>query len=106
MSFASDSDQLVLPASKANFLSMGKARFPFGIRMVQMEVFVIVVFIPVKLDMEVEAASFTDRHPIAKVHTGLIQCNRVKGGKHADIGNNGNIIFRMAVAERRHVADQ
>ena len=32
------------------------------------------------------------------VGTGLVQSHRVEGGKHAHVGNDGDVVARMAVA--------
>ncbi len=41
-----------------------------------------------------------------QIHTGLVQCNRVKGGQHADVGQDGCIVLAVAVAVRGDVRDQ
>ena len=42
----------------------------------------------------------------AGVYAGLIQCQRVEGGEHADVGQDGGIVAAVAVADRGHVLNQ
>ena len=51
-------------------------------------------------------ASCHNRLAVHGICTGYIQSNRVKGSKHAHIRNNGDIVFRMAVAVRGYIHDQ
>ena len=54
-------------------------------------------------------AELAVRHGIqfqAGVHTGLVQRHRVKGGKHAHVGQDGQVVLGMAVAEGADVDDQ
>ena len=64
------------------------------------------VFLSEGLDVPVQTASLADGHFVAEVDAGLIQGNRIKGGQHADIRDDGNVILGMAVTEGRDVADQ
>ena len=47
-----------------------------------------------------------NRLRVAQIRACAVQSNRVKGGQHSYIRDNRNIILRMTVAERRHVANQ
>lgn len=42
----------------------------------------------------------------AGIRTGLIQSQRIKGGKHPDIRQDGGIIFSMAVSVGGDIHDQ
>ena len=42
----------------------------------------------------------------AGIHTGLIQRQRIEGGEHTDIGQDGYIILPVAVTVRRHIHHQ
>lgn len=42
----------------------------------------------------------------AGIGAGLVECDRVEGSEHADVRQDGRIVFSMAVAVRRNVHDQ
>lgn len=95
----SDADQFILPAPKADFFGMSKSGFPFCIGMVQVEVFVIGILVPEKLDMLIQATALTGRFLVGQINAGLIQRNRIEGGQHADIRDDGNVVLAVTVTE-------
>ena len=102
----SDADQFILPAPEANFLGMGQPGFPLRVGMVQVEVFVIGILVPEQLDVLIQTAALTNRRFVGKIDTGLIQCNRIEGGQHPDIRDDGNVVFAVTVTEGRNITDQ
>ena len=53
-----------------------------------------------------ELAVLQNRLLVAERRGGNIQGNRIKGSQHPHVGNNGRIVFRMAVAIGGNIADQ
>ena len=78
---------------------MLKSRFPFRIRMVHVEVFMVRVFVPEFLHVIIQPAPRIHGHFVAQVNAGLIQRNRVKRRQHPDVRNNGYVVFCVAVTE-------
>ena len=73
---------------------------PVGIRVSIGEVIVVAVILFRK------KASCHNRLAIYGIYTGHIQGNRIKGGKHADIGNNRSVVLSMAVAVGGYIYHQ
>ena len=90
-------DQMVFLISESQVYGMINGRCPVGVR--------VCIFEMIVMDMGLFAqyTAVDDRLAVDCIDTGHIQCDRVKGGKHPYIWNDGHIIFCMAVAVRGNV---
>lgn len=92
-------NQLILVSSETDLHCMGHTASPLRIRMSHMEM-VVMLFISMFLKILTQDALLDRRHLVAQIRAGHIQSHGIKGRQHTHIGDNGNIIFRMAVAVR------
>jgi len=53
-----------------------------------------------------EAARGIDRRGVAEIRAGLVERDRVARRSHADVANERHVVHGVAVAMRRHVADE
>ena len=95
-----DFNQFIFTAAHAHFDSVFQTTFPVGVGMGIGEVVVVAMF------FFRQNAAFDDRLTVDRIGTCLVECYRVKRGKHTNIRNDWNIVFGMAVAVRRNVDDQ
>lgn len=89
-----NANQFIATASHADFLGMLGHHSPIGRGKNIAKV------IAVRMFRLIQRTSFDKRLSIASICTGYIQCDRIKRGKHTDIGNNRHIILAMAIAAR------
>lgn len=66
-------DQFVLTGPESDLFRVDESGFPFGIGMIQVEVFVVGIRIPELLPVPVQAAPFAYGNLVAPVHAGLVQ---------------------------------
>ena len=97
--------QFIFPGSKADLLPVNQHFLPVDIGIAVREM--IMMMMPVRFGQVVPQLTVPHRCCLlAQVHAGLIQCHRVKGGQHADIGQDRGIIFIMAVTVGRYIHNQ
>ena len=95
-----DFNQFIFTAAHAHFDSVFQTTFPVGVGMGIGEVVVVAMF------FFRQNTAFDDRLTVDRIGTCLVECYRVKRGKHTNVRNDWNIVFGMAVAVRRNVDDQ
>ena len=95
-------NQLIGLCAKAYFLAVFHAAFPVGFGRGVGKV-VVMVARALPGEVFIQQGARYHRHGVARIGAGHVQRNGVKAGKHAHIGNDGGVIFRMAVAVGRHL---
>ena len=93
-------NQLIFAVAHSHFDCVFQAAFPVGVWMRVSEMVVVAVF------LFGEDAAADHRLTVDCICAGLIQSDRVKGSEHADVGDNRDIVFRVAVAIRGDVDHQ
>ena len=97
--------QRIRAASKANFLRMLQCFPPAHVRIAVHEMISIIV--EVRIRKMISQLGIPNRLCLqTQIHTGLVQCNRIKGRQHADIRKNRRIVFSVTIAVRRNIRDQ
>ena len=94
----SDLNELVFSCTETDFFRVLKAALPFGIGVIEMEYIVVMVGVAELFNVVVQTAAGNGGHLVAQVCTCLIESDRVKGGEHTNIGNDGDVVFTVAVA--------
>ena len=90
-------DQFIGAAAEANLLGVFECLLPAYVRVAVQEM--VVMMVPVRFREVVAELTVADRRGSeTRVDTGLIEGNRIKGGKHSDIRKNRSVILRVAVA--------
>lgn len=81
---------------------MGKAGLILGI---WMGIYKVVLIIHKVISKHIVAKEAVGQRAVFKagIHTGLVQRNRVKGGKHTHVRQNGNVVCSVAVTLGRNV---
>ena len=93
-----DVEQLIGARPHADGLGVLQAAFPVGLREIIGKVVVVVAEV-VGVHILIQAGAGDGLLLHAGVGTGLVQGHRVEGGKHAHIGQDGQVVLGMAVAE-------
>ncbi len=57
-------------------------------------------------DIVIKNRAGSNGHLVAQIRTCLIESYRIEGSQHSDIGNDGDIVLRMAVAVRRYITNK
>ena len=98
-------DQVVVPGAQPDFLAMGDAGFPVGVRMKDMEL-VMVMVVVLALDgiaddaFQLSALETDDRSLVHQIGAGAVQCHGIRAAGDAQVGNDGSVIVVPAVAFR------
>ena len=92
-------DELVLVGAESDLHGVVHGDAPAG-------VVVRVVEDVVSVSAIVHPGALHARHPVAEVATCHVERDGVESGEHADVGDDRGVVFRMAVAVRRDVADE
>ena len=100
MLYLVDIDQLVAVFAQTDFLAVVDLAAPAGVREVGGEIVQILSFGTIQL------AAGVHRLLQNSLTACQIQCHRIKGGEHAYIGDNGNVILGVAVAVGADIPDQ
>ena len=98
--YSTDIDKLIVHGAESKLLRMLEARYPIC-RRVSVGKAVIV-----SLPLPAQHAPRNYRLFVRRIRTGLVQSNRIKRSKHADVGDYRQIVLRVAIAIRRHVNDK
>ena len=98
-------NELVILGTQTDFFGMLEAARPVGDRCYVVEMIVLFGFVRIFLDVLIEDAARNDRGLVHEVGTGTVECYRVKGGGDADVRDERDVVFKMAVAVRRNVGD-
>ena len=95
-----DLNQLILATAHSQLDCVLQTAFPVGVRVGVGEVVVMTML------ALCQNAAADDRLTVDGIRTGLVECNRVEGGEHTDIGHDWNVVLWVAVAVRRNIDDQ
>lgn len=98
-------NQFVFARTQPQLFRVLERGLPIGVRMDGMEVVVRVMDV-VTLVFVTQQACRIDRCGVDRIRTCLIERDRVKGCKHADIRHDSHVVFRVAVAVGRHIDNQ